>query len=66
MLPHYASQKALAAALGIDRVSLSRVLNGHATITPRIAKALENLGHGTARQWVRAQAAWDLERSRQK
>lgn len=46
--------------LGISRVALSRVLHGHARITPNLAVRLEAAGVSTARAWLAMQAAYDL------
>ena len=60
------SVAAAASRLGISRVTLSRVLHGHARISPNLAVRLEEAGVGTARAWLAMQAAHDLavERSR--
>ena len=53
-----------AMALGVTRVSLSRVLNGRAGVSPEMALRLERwLGvdkGGRAEVWLRKQAAYDL------
>lgn len=49
-----------AAELGCDRVTLSRVLNGHIGVSPQMALALERLNWGTAEQWTRMQADYQL------
>ncbi len=50
--------------LGVARVTLSRVLNGHAAISPEMALRLEAwLGKergGDARLWLAQQAAYDM------
>lgn len=46
--------------LGISRVALSRVLHGHARISPNLAVRLEAAGVGTARSWLAMQSAHDL------
>lgn len=46
--------------LGISRVALSRVLHGHAGVSPRLAVRLEQAGVSTARQWLAMQDAYDL------
>ncbi len=46
--------------LGVSRVALSRVLHGHAGISPRLALRLEQAGVSTARQWLAMQVAYDL------
>ncbi len=49
-----------ASRLGISRVALSRVLHGHARISPNLAVRLEESGVGTARGWLAMQSAYDL------
>ena len=46
-----------AARLGVTRNTLSRVLNGKAGVSPRIAIALERLGWSDAGHWGRRAAA---------
>lgn len=46
--------------LGVSRVTLSRVLHGHAGISPNLAVRLEAAGVGTARAWLAMQSAHDL------
>ncbi|KRE38917.1 hypothetical protein ASG73_00670 [Janibacter sp. Soil728] len=46
--------------LGVSRVSLSRVLHGHARISSTLAIRLEAAGVGTARSWLAMQSAHDL------
>jgi len=57
-----------AAQLGISRNSLSRVLNGHAAISPELALRLEEwLGvenGGRAELWIAQQATYDLWKTR--
>jgi addiction module HigA family antidote len=50
--------------LGLHRVQLSRVLNGHAGISTALALSLETNGIGTAELWLRMQMRYDLERAR--
>jgi addiction module HigA family antidote len=58
-----------AAQLGVDRTTLSKVLNGRAAISPAMALRLERwLGRdhgGAAEVWMAQQAAYDLWRARQ-
>lgn len=49
-----------ATRLGISRVTLSRVLHGHARVSPNLAVRLEEAGAGTARAWLDMQVAYDL------
>lgn len=51
--------------LGLSRVTLSRVLNGRAGVSPNLALRLEKAGAGTADTWVRLQADYDLWHARQ-
>ena len=53
-----------ASRLGISRVTLSRVLNGHARISPNLAVRLEEAGVSTARAWLALQSAHDLAAER--
>lgn len=53
-----------ASRLGVSRVSLSRVLHGHARISSNLAIRLEAAGVGTARAWLAMQAAHDLATER--
>lgn len=46
--------------LGVSRVALSRVLHGHARVSPNLAIRLEAAGAGTARAWLAMQSAYDL------
>ncbi|CDZ93850.1 HigA family addiction module antitoxin [Pseudomonas saudiphocaensis] len=50
----------LARRLGFARETLSRVLHGHAPISPDLAVRLELAGIGTARTWLGVQADYDL------
>lgn len=51
-----------AARLGISRVTLSRVIHGHAGVSPNLAVRLERAGAGTARAWLAMQTNYDLAR----
>ena len=53
-----------ATRLGCDRVSLSRLLNGKAGVSAKMALALEDIGWGTADHWMRMQASYELARAR--
>ena len=50
--------------LGMSRPALSRVLNGHAAISTKLALTLEANGIGTAELWLRMQMRYDLEHAR--
>jgi addiction module HigA family antidote len=58
-----------AAQLGVDRTTLSKVLNGRAAISPAMALRIEHwLGRdhgGAAEVWLAQQAAYDLWQARQ-
>ena len=49
--------------LGMSRVSLSRVLNGRAGISPDLAVRLERAGVSTARFWMTLQTNYELQRA---
>lgn len=55
--------------LGVDRTTLSKVLNGRAAISPAMALRIERwLGRshgGAAEVWLRQQTAYDLWQARQ-
>ena len=56
--------------LGVARVTLSRLLNGHAAISPEMALRLEGwLGKergGEARLWLAEQSAYDVWQAEQR
>lgn len=58
-----------AAQLGVDRTTLSKVLNGRAAISPGMALRIERwLGRdhgGAAEVWLAQQSAYDLWHARQ-
>jgi addiction module HigA family antidote len=60
------SVKEAADRLGLSRVALSRVLNGHAAISPDLAVRLEMAGVSTARAWMSMQINYDLAQARQR
>lgn len=53
-----------AARLGVSRVTLSRVLHGHARVSPNLAIRLEEAVVSTARAWLAMQSAHDLSTER--
>ena len=53
-----------ARVLGVARHTLSRVLNGHAAISPEMAIRLEKAGWSTADFWLRRQTSYDLAQAR--
>ncbi len=52
--------------LGMSRTSLSRVINGHADISPDLAVRLERAGVSTARYRMTLQANCELSRAEQR
>jgi len=55
-----------AARLGMSRVALSRVLHGHAAVSPDLAIRLEMAGVSTARAWLAMQASHDLAQAKKR
>lgn len=53
-----------ARVLGVARHTLSRVLNGHAAISPEMALPLEKAGWSNAEFWLRRQTTYDLVQAR--
>ena len=53
-----------ARVLGVARHTLSRVLNGHAGISPEMAIRLEKAGWSNAEFWLRRQTTYDLMQAR--
>lgn len=53
-----------AKVLGVARHTLSRVLNGHAAISPEMSIRLEKAGWSTAEFWLRRQTSYDLAQAR--
>ena len=53
-----------AVRLNCGRGTLSRVLNGKAGVSAKMALALESIGWGTADHWMRMQAAYELAQAR--
>jgi addiction module HigA family antidote len=49
--------------LGMTRVSLSRVVNCRAAVSPDLAVRLEKAGISTARFWLAVQAGYDLSQA---
>ena len=50
--------------LGVARHTLSRVLHGHAAVSPEMALRLEKAGWSNAEFWLRRQTSYDLARAR--
>ena len=55
-----------AKVLGVARHTLSRVLNGHADISPEMAIRLEKAGWSNAEFWLRRQTAYNLVQARKR
>jgi addiction module HigA family antidote len=55
-----------AKGLNVARHTLSRVLNGHAGISPEMAIRLEKAGWSNAEHWLRLQLAYDLAQARER
>lgn len=53
-----------AKVLGVARHTLSRVLNGHAAISPEMAIRLEKAGWSNAEFWLHRQTNYDLAQAR--
>ena len=53
-----------ASLLGVNRVTLSRVINGRGAISPEMALRMERIGWGTADAWIRRQGNYDLAQAR--
>lgn len=52
--------------IGVARHTLSRVIHGHAGISPEMALKLEQQSWSDAETWLRMQLAYDLARARKK
>ncbi len=55
-----------AAKLGVSRVMLSRIVNGHDPISMKMALKMETLGWGTADGWLKYQLDYDLAQARKR
>jgi len=58
------SVKEAAQRLGVSRMALSRVINGHAAISPDLALRLEMAGISTADMWLTLQLNHNLAQAR--
>ena len=52
--------------LGVSRAYLMRVLDGHASVTPSLARKLEAVGWSNANFWLRLQEAYDQAQRHQR
>lgn len=59
------SVTAAARVLGVARHTLSRLLNGHAAISPEMAIRLEKAGWSNAEFWMLRQASHGLAKARE-
>jgi antitoxin HigA-1 len=66
LIPLGLSVTDVAAALGVARHTLSRVLNGQAGVSAEMAIRFEKAGWSNADHWMRLQAAYDLAQARQR
>jgi len=57
---------ALAEHLGMTRANLSRVLNGHASVTADLALKLSEAFNTSPEMWINMQAHYDLGQALQK
>ena len=64
LLPLALNVTKAAQVLGVARHTLSRVLNGHAAISPEMAIRLEKAGWSNAEFWLRRQTTYDLAQAR--
>lgn len=65
-LPENMSVTEVARRLGVSRVQLSRLLNGHASMTAEMALRVSILTGTSAESWLNNQVQWDLWRVSQK
>jgi antitoxin HigA-1 len=52
--------------LGVSRVTLSELLNGHNGVTAEMAIRLEKAGWGCAESWLRNQMSYDLWKAKKR
>lgn len=60
LVPLGLSVTAAAAILGVDRQTLSNLLNGRSGISPEMALRLEKAFGGSARAWMERQMEYEL------
>ncbi len=65
-LPEEMTLEEVAQRLGVSRVHLSRVLNGHSAITAEMAMRLGLLTGTSPESWLASQMKWDLWQVSQK
>ena len=65
-LPEDMTLEEVSQRLGVSRVHLSRVLNGHSAVTAEMATRLALLTRTTPESWLAGQMKWDLWQVAQK
>lgn len=65
-LPDGMTIEEVARRLGVSRVQLSRILNGHSAISADMAIRIGLLTGTTPESWLAGQAKWDLWQAAQK
>ena len=65
-LPDGMTIEEVARRLGVSRVQLSRVLNGHSAISADMAIRIGLLTNTTPESWLAGQAKWDLWQASQR
>ena len=65
-LPDGMTIEEVARRLGVSRVQLSRVLNGHSAISADMAIRIGLLTNTTPESWLTGQTKWDLWQASQK
>ena len=65
-LPDGMTIEEVARRLGVSRVQLSRVLNGHSAISADMAIRIGLLTNTTPESWLAGQSKWDLWQASQK
>ena len=65
-LPEGVTLEEVAQRLGVSRVHLSRVLNGHSAVSAEMATRLGLLTGTTSESWLAGQMKWDLWQVAQK
>ena len=66
LIPLGLSVTEAARVVGVARNTLSRILNGHAGISPEMAIRLEKAGWSDAGFWLRRQASYHLDQARKR
>lgn len=65
-LPEDLTVSEAAKRLGVSRVQLSRLLNGHAAMTAEMAIRIAMLTGTSAESWLKNQMQWDLWQAEQR